>query len=148
PLDLIQPYRLEMGTRLKTRRGANLYAFWGERIAKALRADLAEHEDTTLINLASNEYFKAVKAESLGAPVIECVFEDWKRDPDEGLVIGFLAKYARGLMARYIVTEQIDRAQGLKEFDWQRYTFQASRSTDTKWIFSRKFVPVEQSREG
>ena len=109
PLDLIQPYRLEMGTRLKTRRGENLYAFWGERIAEQIKAKLAEHDDPTLVNLASNEYFKAAKSKTLRTPVVECVFEDWKSKPDEGTVIGFLAKYARGLMARYIVTERIDR---------------------------------------
>ncbi|MEM7408298.1 MAG: peroxide stress protein YaaA [Pseudomonadota bacterium] len=142
PLDRIQPYRLEMGTRLKTRRGANLYAFWGDRIAKSIRQRLADHDDGTLVNLASNEYFKAVQAKNLKAPVIECVFEDWKVRPDEGTVIGFLAKYARGLMARHIVTERIDRAEGLKDFNRERYAYQPERSTPTRWVFARKFVPV------
>ena len=146
PLDLIQPYRLEMGTRLKNRRGANLYAFWGERIAEQLAQQLAQHDDRTLINLASNEYFKAAKAKTFSIPVVECVFEDWKQHPDEGHVIGFLAKYARGLMARYIVTHSIDRADGLKDFAIDRYAFQAARSTDTRWVFARKFISVEQSK--
>ena len=142
PLDLIQPYRLEMGTRLKTRRGANLYAFWGNRIASQLQQRLADHDDPTLVNLASNEYFKAVRAKSLKAPVIECVFEDWKERPDEGRVVGFLAKYARGLMARHIIKQRLDRTDGLKDFDVDRYRFQAKRSTAERLIFSRKFIPV------
>ena len=143
PLDLIQPYRLEMGTRLKTRRGENLYAFWGDRITNQIKAKLAEHDDSTLVNLASNEYFKAAKSKTLKTPVIECVFEDRKAHASEGAVIGFLAKYARGLMARYIVTERIDRADGLKDFKLERYAFRASRSTTSRWVFSRKFIPAE-----
>lgn len=146
PLDLIQPYRLEMGTRLKNRRGANLYAFWGDRIADELRARLSDHKDATLVNLASNEYFKAARAKTLDCPVVECVFEDWKSHPDEGTVIGFLAKYARGLMARYIVTERIDRAEDLKSFNVDRYAFQPERSTEQRWVFSRKFIPVAQGQ--
>ncbi len=147
PLDLIQPYRLEMGTQLKTRRGENLYAFWGERIAKQIKTKLAEHDDPTLVNLASNEYFKAARSKRLKTPVIECVFEDWKTHADEGTVIGFLAKYARGLMARYIVTERVECTEGLKDFNLERYTFQSSRSTTSRWVFSRRFVPAEQTRK-
>jgi cytoplasmic iron level regulating protein YaaA (DUF328/UPF0246 family) len=146
PLDLIQPYRLEMGTRLKTRRGANLYSFWGDKIATALRSRLDEHADKTLVNLASNEYFKAARAKTLDTPVVECVFEDWKTHPEEGRVVGFLAKYARGMMARYIITNRIDRAEDLKDFNQDRYVFQPDRSTDTRWVFTRKFIPVEASR--
>ena len=146
PLDLIQPYRLEMGTRLKTRRGANLYAFWGDRITKQIKARLSGHDDPTLVNLASNEYFKAVKGKTLSTPVIECVFEDWKNHPDEGTVIGFLAKYARGLMARYLVTERVDRAEGLKDFDLERYRYMPERSNVGRWVFARRFIPVDQSR--
>lgn len=146
PLDLIQPYRLEMGTRLGTRRGTNLYAFWGDRITKQIASKVAAHSDPTLVNLASNEYFKAVKGKTLKTPVVECVFEDWKVHPDEGTVIGFLAKYARGLMARFIVTERIERASDLKQFNIDRYTFQPARSDDTRWVFTRKFIPVEQAK--
>ena len=146
PLDLIQPYRLEMGTRLKTRRGENLYSFWGDRIAKTIRASLSGHDDPTLVNLASNEYFKAVRAKSLGLRVVDCVFEDWKTHPGEGTVIGFLAKYARGLMARHIVVNRIDRTAGLKDFNAERYAFQAERSTEQRWVFSRRFIPVDVGR--
>lgn len=142
PLDLIQPYRLEMGTRLKTRRGANLYAFWGDRIASQIQERLADHDDPTLVNLASNEYFKAARSKSLKTPVIECVFEDWKEHPDEGRVVGFLAKYARGSMARYIIKQRLDRTEGLKDFNIDRYRFQAKRSSDDRLIFSREFIPV------
>jgi cytoplasmic iron level regulating protein YaaA (DUF328/UPF0246 family) len=143
PLDLIQPYRLEMGTRLKTRRGENLYTFWGDRIASQLQKRLADHDDPTLVNLASNEYFKAARAKSLKTPVLECVFEDWKQDPNEGTVIGFLAKYARGLMARYMIEQRLDRVDGLKDFKVDRYEFQPTRSTPERWVFSRPFIPVQ-----
>lgn len=147
PLDLIQPYRLEMGTHLKTRRGTNLYAFWGERIAKQIKLKLTDHDDPTLVNLSSNEYFKATKSKTLKTPIVECVFEDWKTNANEGNVIGFLAKYARGLMARYLITERIDQVEGLKDFNVERYKFQASRSTQSRWVFARKFIPVQQQRE-
>jgi cytoplasmic iron level regulating protein YaaA (DUF328/UPF0246 family) len=144
PLDLIQPYRLEMGTRLKTRRGANLYAFWGDLIAKRIADVVAEHDDPTLVNLASNEYFKAVKRKALATPVVECVFEDYKEHADEGRVISFMAKQARGKMARFLTTERVDRASGLKDFAVERYRFDKKRSTAERLVFKRKFVPVGQ----
>jgi cytoplasmic iron level regulating protein YaaA (DUF328/UPF0246 family) len=142
PLDLIQPYRLEMGTRLKTRRGQNLYDFWGNRIAKEIARITSDHEDPTLVNLASGEYFKSVRRGKFKGPVVECVFEDWKEREDEGKVISFLAKQARGAMARFIVTERIDRVDGLKDFNRDRYAYQASRSTENRMVFSRQFIPV------
>lgn len=142
PLDLIQPYRLEMGTKLATRRGANLYQFWDGRIRELIDATLEGHADPTLVNLASNEYFKAVQAKQLGRRVITCVFEDWKHSEDDGDVISFLAKIARGTMARFIITERIDRAEGLKDFALDRYRFDQPRSTATRWVFKRKFIPV------
>jgi cytoplasmic iron level regulating protein YaaA (DUF328/UPF0246 family) len=146
PLDLIQPHRLEMGTRLKTRRGANLYSFWGDRISKRISTLVDGHADPTLVNLASNEYFKSVKAKTLKIPVVECVFEDYKGHPDEGRVISFMAKQARGRMARFIISKRIDRATGLKEFNAARYVFQPKRSTDTRFTFTRKFIPVAEER--
>jgi cytoplasmic iron level regulating protein YaaA (DUF328/UPF0246 family) len=142
PLDLLQPYRLEMGTRLKTRRGKNLYDFWGDRIAKEINLRTEGHADRTLVNLASTEYFKAVKQARLGGPVVECVFEDWADRPDEGRVVGFLAKHARGLMARFIIAERLDRPAGLKDFALERYRYRAARSTDTRLVFAREFIPV------
>ena len=146
PLDLIQPYRLEMGARLKTRRGQTLYAFWGDRIVKEIRRIVADHDDPTVVNLASGEYIKAIRPGKYGAAMVECVFEDWKLREDEGLVIGFLAKFARGAMARFMITERIDRVDGLKDFQLDRYAFQPARSTDNRWVFSRKFIPVEAAR--
>ncbi len=142
PLDLIQAHRLEMGTKLATRRGKNLYEFWGDRVRTLIEAELAEHSDPTLVNLASNEYFKVVGARQLTHPVLTCVFEDWKTTPSEAKVISFLAKIARGQMARFIATGRVDRIEGLKDFAVDRYRFQAGRSTDTRWVFSRKFIPA------
>ena len=146
PLDLTQAYRLEMGTRLKTRRGKNLYDFWGERVARELDAALEGHADDTLVNLASNEYFKVVRAKSFKHPIVECVFEDWKTSPNEGKVISFMAKMARGAMARFIVTERVDRAQGLKDFAHDRYAFAKKASTADRLVFRRKFIPIAQAQ--
>ena len=142
PLDLIQPYRLEMGTRLKTRRGTNLYQFWGDKITSTLQRMLERHDDPTLINLASNEYFKSVVTTKLPGRVLDCVFEDWKETEDDAKVIGFLAKHARGAMARFLVTERIDRVEGLKDFDAGGYAFRPHRSSENRWVFARRFVPA------
>lgn len=142
PLDLMQAYRLEMGTRLQTRRGKNLYDFWGDRVAARLDAALEGHEDDTLVNLASNEYFKVVRAKHFARPIVECVFEDWKVTPEDGKVISFMAKVARGMMARYMITQRVDRVEGLREFRADRYRFAAKASTETRLVFRRKFVPA------
>lgn len=141
PLDRIQPYRLEMGTKLATRRGQNLYAFWGDRIARQIQSLVAEHDDPTLVNLASAEYFKAAQARKLRTPTVRVVFEDWK-DGHKPNVVSFMAKYARGRMARFLIEERIDRAEGLKDFNCDRYRFVPKRSTATDWVFGRKFVPA------
>jgi len=135
PLDRIQPYRLEMGTRLDTRRGADLYAFWGDRISKALNDVFVGQETPLLVNLASNEYFKAVDRKALKAPVLTCVFQDIR--DGEAKVISFLAKRARGAMARYMITNRIDRPEGLKDFSTDGYRFQPDQSDETKFVFSR-----------
>src|SRR5690606_3357747 len=108
PLDLMRPYRLEMGTRLATERGANLYAFWGSRIA----AYLNERGDDVVVNLASDEYFKAVDLKTLRARVIQCVFQE--RKGDAWKIVSFYAKRARGLMARHVIDQRIDDAEGLR----------------------------------
>lgn len=144
PTDLMQAYRLEMGTKLATRRGKTLYAFWGDRITEELNAWLKGHDDNSVVNLASNEYFKAVRPKKLDGRVVTCVFEDWKAHPDEGKVISFLAKLARGRMARFIIENRIDRVDGLKEFNVEGYAFQPKRSTDDTLTFSRKFVPIAE----
>ena len=146
PLDRIQAYRLEMGTKLQTIRGASLYAFWGARISETINAALESHAERALINLASTEYFKAVKLKALDAPVVTCVFEDWKAHEDEGKVISFMAKQARGMMARFIVQDRVDRIEGLKDFGAGRYRFRPDRSTNDTFVFSRQCIPVKDLR--
>ena len=135
PLDRIQPYRLEMGTRLKTRRGASLYDFWGDRIARQLNADAAGLGQQTLVNLASQEYFGAVDARALKLPVVTPHFRESK--DGESRIISFFAKKARGGMTRFAIDERIERAEDLKAFDRDGYRFDKSASSDTEWIFIR-----------
>ncbi|QBX37392.1 peroxide stress protein YaaA [Brevundimonas sp. S30B] len=136
PLDRLQPYRLEMGTRLKTRRGETLYDFWGDRISKQLNADAEGHADPTLVNLASQEYFGAVDAKALTLPIVTPQFREIR--DGESRIISFFAKKARGLMARYAVEQRIENARDLKGFDRDGYRFDASASTETDWIFTRQ----------
>lgn len=136
PLDRIQPYRLEMGTRLKTRRGSSLYDFWGDRISKQLNADAEGQADPTLVNLASQEYFGAVDAKALKLPVVTPQFREGK--DGESRVISFFAKKARGTMARFAIDERIEKAEELQGFDRDGYRFEKAASTDTDWIFTRK----------
>jgi cytoplasmic iron level regulating protein YaaA (DUF328/UPF0246 family) len=135
PFDLMQPYRLEMGTRLKTRRGKNLYAFWGQRITDRINTQLTEHADQTLVNLASNEYFKAVKLDKLSGVVITPVFKELRDGGPK--VISFMAKRARGEMTRFMVQQRLDRPEGLKDFDQSGYRFDQALSTPTTWTFTR-----------
>jgi len=136
PLDLIHPYRLEMGTRLANPGGKDLYTFWGETITRALNAQLARTGSAALVNLASEEYFKSVKPKLLDAPVVTPVFEDWKNGKYK--IISFFAKRARGMMARYAIEKGITDPEALKEFDVDGYVFVAGESTDRSWIFRRK----------
>ncbi|WP_301101186.1 peroxide stress protein YaaA [Propionivibrio sp.] len=138
PLDLIQAYRLEMGTALANPRGKDLYAFWGERIADELNSALLEVKAKALVNLASQEYFKSVKLKQLTVPVIEPVFEDWSVGQGKYKVVSFYAKRARGLMARFVLTQRLKAAQGLKTFAAEGYAFTAEASTATRWVFRRK----------
>lgn len=136
PLDRIQPYRLEMGTRLKTRRGSSLYDFWGDRISKQLNADAEGQSDPRLVNLASQEYFGAIDARALKLPVVTPHFREEK--DGESRIISFFAKKARGTMARFAIDERIETASDLKAFDRDGYRFQKSASTETDWIFTRQ----------
>jgi uncharacterized protein len=135
PMDGIQPYRLEMGTRLRTRRGASLYAFWGARITNRINEILAGHAHKHLINLASSEYFKAIKRSRLNAPVLTVDFREYRGG--QPVMIGFNAKRARGLMARYIIDQRVDNLDGLRGFDAAGYAFDAALSGDETWTFSR-----------
>ena len=135
PLDRIQPYRLEMGTRLKTRRGSSLYDFWGDRISRQLNADAEGHAHPVLVNLASQEYFGAVDAKALKLPVVTPQFREHK--DGESRIISFFAKKARGAMARFAIDERIDRPEDLKAFDRDGYRFDKTASGVTDWIFIR-----------
>lgn len=136
PLDLMQPYRLEMGTKFKNSGGKDLYEFWGSAITDALNKQLKKAKATTLINLASNEYFRSVHKRELAAPVIEPVFKDWKNG--EYKIISFFAKKARGLMSAYIIKNRLTNPEDIKAFDWSEYQFSESMSSATKWVFTRK----------
>lgn len=135
PMDAIQPYRLEMGTKMVNGRGKSLYDFWGARIADRLNADLTDHADTTVVNLASNEYFKAVDADVLGQKVIGAKFLNVKDGEARSLM--YYAKHARGTMARWIMENRLDRADGLKDFNADGYTLDAAASTENELVFSR-----------
>ncbi|GAA0855712.1 peroxide stress protein YaaA [Aliiglaciecola litoralis] len=136
PLDLMQPYRLEMGTKLENSKGKDLYAFWGDQITKGLNKQLAAQQTDVLVNLASNEYFKAVKPKKLNAQIITPVFKDKKNGQYK--VISFFAKKARGLMARYIIQHKLTSAEQLKDFDLGGYQFAESLSDSKQWVFTRE----------
>ncbi len=135
PLDRIQPYRLEMGTRLKTRRGSSLYDFWGDRLSKELNVDAEGQADPTLVNLASQEYFGAVDAKALKLPVVTPQFREEKDGASR--IISFFAKKARGAMTRFAIDERLERAEDLKAFDRDGYRFDKGASSETEWIFTR-----------
>jgi cytoplasmic iron level regulating protein YaaA (DUF328/UPF0246 family) len=136
PLDLMQPYRLEMGTSLKTRRGKNLYEFWNKRITDGLNQQLEEIDSHHLINLASNEYYKSVKPSHLNAEVITPAFLDWKNG--EYKMIGFFAKKARGSMSAWIIRNRVKDINKLPEFDADGYGFDKALSTPLRPVFTRK----------
>lgn len=136
PLDLMQPYRLEMGTRLANGHGKDLYSFWGETVTDALNTVFAQQKGHVLVNLASEEYFKVVKPKHLDAEIITPVFEEWKGGQYK--VISFYAKRARGLMARYAAVKGIRQPENLKGFDAEGYTYDESASTESTWIFRRR----------
>lgn len=135
PLDLMQPYRLEMGTKLHNSGGNNLYEFWGERITDSLNQCLAEQKTDVLLNLASNEYFKAVKPKQLKATLIEVDFKDLKNGQYK--IISFYAKKARGMMARYVIQHKVDSLSALKDFTEQGYYYSAEQSKANHLVFLR-----------
>lgn len=136
PLDLMQAYRLEMGTKFNNKRGKNLYEFWGSIITDALNAQLKKTKGTVLLNLASNEYFKAVKPKQLTATVVAPVFKDWKNGQYK--IISFYAKKARGLMAAYVIKNQITNIEDIKKFDSEGYCFNTELSDENNWVFTRE----------
>ena len=136
PLDLIQPYRLEMGTKLVTERGKNLYDFWGSEVTELINDDLAERRSNLVVNLASNEYYGAVRPEKLDARVVAPSFLDEKNG--EFKMISFFAKRARGLMTRYLITNKVTKADGITDFDLDGYSYNEELSTTTEPVFTRK----------
>lgn len=133
PLDLIQPYRLEMGTRLRNAKGADLYAYWGDRLAGAIDDELASHSNPVVVNLASVEYFKALMG--LRSRVVQPVFQ--QRRADGWKVVAFAAKRARGAMTRYAIERRIDDPLQLQGFDIDGYRFEPRASSESTWVFRR-----------
>jgi cytoplasmic iron level regulating protein YaaA (DUF328/UPF0246 family) len=136
PLDLMQPYRLEMGTRIANPGGKDLYQFWGDQISQYLNTRLRTDVSPVVVNLASQEYFKSVDTKALNARVVECVFQEYKGGQYK--IISFMAKRARGLMARYAITHQLVQPDQLRAFDTEGYAWVASASTPEKLVFRRR----------
>ena len=134
PLDLMQPYRLEMGTKFENKRGKDLYAFWGSKLTKALNELLAA-DDKVLVNLASNEYFKSVQKKDIDGRLVTPQFKDWKNGQYK--MISFYAKKARGLMCRYAIQNRITQADDLKGFNLEGYYFSEEQSDNNNWVFLR-----------
>ena len=135
PLDAIRPYRLEMGSQLKTGRAGSLYQFWGDTLAQSLTDELKAQGDATVVNLASNEYARAALTKALKARVISPRFLEEKGN--QAKIVSFFAKKARGLMARYMIDRRIDDAEALKTFDVAGYRYRPDLSRDGDWVFSR-----------
>ncbi|MET1254056.1 peroxide stress protein YaaA [Aliikangiella maris] len=135
PLDLIQPYRLEMGTKFSNSAGKDLYAFWDSQLNQYLEKELQKQASPILINLASNEYFKATQPKKLKVDVVTPIFKDLKNSQYK--IISFFAKKARGLMTRYIIQNKIDKVEGLKDFNESGYYFDKQSSTENELVFLR-----------
>lgn len=135
PFDLMQPYRLEMGTKLANSRGKDLYQFWGSIVTDHLNQQLEQLQASVLLNLASQEYFKAVKPKLLARPVLDVQFKDFKNGDYK--IISFFAKKARGLMARYVIEQRIDQVEGLKDFGLEGYQFSPAKSSNSQLVFLR-----------
>jgi len=136
PLDLMQPYRLEMGSRLQNSKGKDLYAFWGDQLNEKISDELSNDKFPILINLASKEYFTSLRFTTLQYRVITPVFKDWKNGQYKH--INFYAKKARGLMTRYAIDNQIEEPEALKEFDYEGYQYDEKLSEENNWLFTRK----------
>ncbi|MDP8163471.1 peroxide stress protein YaaA [Pasteurella skyensis] len=145
PLDLMQPYRLEMGTKLTNPKGKNLYDFWGSVITQQLQKTLDKQGDNILVNLASDEYFNSVKTKELKATIIKPIFLDEKKGKFK--TISFYAKKARGMMVRYILKNQLTEVEKLKEFNFGGYWFDEDSSTETEWVFKRTEIEALAYKE-
>ncbi|MDP3438064.1 MAG: peroxide stress protein YaaA, partial [Azonexus sp.] len=136
PLDLMQPYRLEMGTKFANESGKDLYTFWGERLLNTINDELAEMPRPVAVNLASEEYFKAAIGRKINGELIQPVFEDWKNGRYK--IISFYAKRARGLMTRFATVNRLTAPEGLKDFDYDGYAFAPDVSDEKSWVFRRR----------
>ncbi len=136
PMDLMQPYRLEMGKKLENKRGKNLYHFWGEQITDALNQQIKSVKSETLVNLASNEYFKSIKPKLLNAEIITPAFKDYKNGDYK--MISFFAKKARGMLSRYIIDNRITNPEDMKSFAVDGYKFNSKLTDGNTWTFTRK----------
>lgn len=136
PLDLMQPYRLEMGTKFANESGKDLYTFWGERLLNTINDELAEMPRPVAVNLASEEYFKAANSRKINGELIQPVFEDWKNGRYK--IISFYAKRARGLMTRFATVNRLTAPEGLKDFDYDGYAFAPDVSDEKSWVFRRR----------
>ncbi len=136
PLDLMQPYRLEMGSRLQNAKGKDLYEFWGDDLNHSVSTELQTHDYPVLINLASKEYFTSLRLASFNYQVITPVFKDWKNGQYKH--INFYAKKARGLMTRYAIDKQIEDPEQLKQFDYEGYQYDENLSDQSSWVYTRK----------
>ena len=141
PLDLMQPYRLEMGLKFANNGGDNLYQFWGEQLTDAVNRDLAKSETKVLVNLASNEYYKSIKPKALDADIITPVFKDLRGGKYK--VISFFAKKARGQMARYIIEKGLNDPAGIKRFRKDGYRYNKDESAAREWVFTRDNPPAK-----
>ncbi len=137
PLDLMQAYRLEMGTRLATERGPDLYAFWGSQVTSALNLLLTAEKAPTLVNLASEEYFGVIQPQDIKARIVTPVFEDWSASTGKFKIISFHAKKARGMMVRYASKHRVTNVEKLKKFDAAGYNYAAGASSTDRWVFRR-----------
>jgi cytoplasmic iron level regulating protein YaaA (DUF328/UPF0246 family) len=135
PLDIIQAYRLEMGTKLKLGRKKDLYAFWGNKITDSINRELAAHKQNVLLNLASNEYFAAVNTKNINARILSCTFKEERNGKYQFVTI--FGKKARGLMTRFIIQNRIDKAEDLKHFEEEGYFFNERISKEDEWVFTR-----------
>tara|TARA_B100000809_G_scaffold112632_1_gene111179 strand:- start:4753 stop:5517 length:765 start_codon:yes stop_codon:yes gene_type:complete len=135
PLDLIQPYRLEMGVSFKNNRGKNLYEFWKKDLTKNLNNTLKEHRNPTIVNCASVEYFSAIDLKDFEGKILSIVFKEYRND--ELKFISFNAKKARGLMTQYIMKNEIDTNNNIKDFNYEDYNFDSKLSDESTFIFTR-----------
>jgi len=138
PMDLIQAYRLEMGTKFANRRGKDLYSFWQPLVTAEVKKALDQQETSVLVNLASQEYFKSINVKQLNRPIITPTFKDWKNGQYK--IISFYAKKARGLMARFIIENKVNQPEDLKSFNLDGYSYNLTLSQGDTWVFTRKEI--------